>query len=80
MVKIYCYIRCWQVRPLITLTQACQTQTTSRAAKATKNAKGDAKVSKYPKRATFYKINDWKWVYIGFKTFLILSIVIFIQN
>jgi hypothetical protein len=30
----------------ITLNQACQTQTTSRAAKGTKNAKGAAKVSK----------------------------------
>ena len=41
--------------PKFSLDQACQTQITSRAAKATKTVKGAAKMKKSPKRATFYK-------------------------
>jgi len=37
-----------------TLDQACQTQTTSRAAKVTKTAKGAAEMCESPEWATFY--------------------------
>ncbi len=49
------------------LNQACQTQTTSRAAKAIKTTKGAAKVQSGPHFTKNY-------------SFLILKIVIFIQN
>ncbi len=65
---------------MIPLSHACQTQITSRAAKATKTAKGAAKVQKSPKWATFYKNNLLEMSLICFTTFLVLKIVLFIQN
>ncbi len=60
---------------------ACQTQITSRAAKATKTVKGSAKAKKSPKRATFYKNKLLEMsLFIMYTTFLVLKIVIFIQN
>jgi len=59
---------------------ACQTQITSRAAKATKTVKGAAKAKKSPKRATFYKNKLLEMSLFMYTTFLVLKIVIFIQN